>query len=59
MAERPRVFVELSHPAAVFLRAAVAHMNQRNLLPEGNREALQTSAWLEEIEAKTREALNA
>lgn len=54
-----RVTVELSRRAAVFLRATVEHMNQRKILPADNEQALETSAWLEEIEAKTREALDA
>lgn len=46
-----RVAVELSEPAARFLLGTVRHLNQVKLLPEDNAKALQTSAWLEEIEA--------
>lgn len=53
------VSVRLSVPAAVFLRATVEHMNQTKILPQVPAEALQTSAWLEEIEAATRRALEA
>lgn len=55
--ESPLVWIELSRSAAVFLRATVEHMNQAKILPADNAIALETSAWLEEIEAKTREAL--
>lgn len=61
MSERPspgsQVSVTLSRQAAVFLRATVEHMNQIKILPRDERAALETSAWLEEIEARTREAL--
>jgi hypothetical protein len=53
---KDKVTLELSRPAATFLRAAVALMNQRKVLPDDNAEALQTSAWLEEIEAAARRA---
>lgn len=46
-----RVMMTLSRPAAVFLAACVEHMNQRKLLPADNAQALETSAWLEEIGA--------
>jgi hypothetical protein len=47
----PYVELRLSLPAAAFLHGAVQHMNTLKVLPEGGPEALQTSAWLEEIEA--------
>jgi hypothetical protein len=49
--------VELSPAAAVFLVGCVQHMNQCKILPTDNRAALEASAWLEEIEAKTKAAL--
>jgi hypothetical protein len=52
------VTVTLSLAAAVFLRATVEHMNQAKMLPADSAQALQTSAWLEEIEAETRRALS-
>ena len=51
------VTIQLSRPAALFLSAAVAHMNQRKILPKDHAEALQTSAWLEEIEAACNDAV--
>lgn len=48
---RGQVDVRLSDQAAVFLRAMVEHMNHAKTLPAGDEAALQTSAWLEEIEA--------
>lgn len=53
------VTVELSRPAAVFLRGMVEHMNKLKILPPDDVQALETSGWLEEIEAKTRAALDA
>lgn len=50
--------VEISYPAAVFLRGVVKHLNQKKILPDGSAEALQTSAWLEEIEARLAAALD-
>lgn len=52
-----RCAVELSRDAAVFLLGTVEHMNQAKVLPADNAMALQTSAWLEEIEAATSRAL--
>jgi hypothetical protein len=51
------VAVKLSVDAARFLQGCVAHMNTIKVLPEGSPEALQTSAWLEEIGACTEMAL--
>lgn len=53
------VVVTLSRPAALFLESMVGLMNQVKVLPADSREALQTSAWLEEIAAMTGKALDA
>jgi hypothetical protein len=51
------VTVNLSPPAATFLLGTVEALNEKKILPPGNAAALQTSAWLEEIEAQLRAAL--
>jgi hypothetical protein len=58
LATTTKVCVELSKPAAAFLRGTVVHMNQRKILSLDNAIALQTSAWLEEIEAAVVAALD-
>lgn len=47
----------LSRPAAEFLWSTAKHMNQAKILPADKAAALQTSAWLEEIEARVAIAL--
>jgi hypothetical protein len=56
---RGRVSVDLSPGAAAFLVGVVRHMNQAKILPADNAQALESSAWLEEIEAATTRALEA
>lgn len=57
--EGTSVTVHLSVPAATFLHGTVQHLNQVKLLPDHEPgAALQTSTWLEEIEARLKEALN-
>jgi len=51
------VTIALSPKAAQFLVAVVRHMNQKKILPDDSRTALETSAWLEEIEARCSVAL--
>lgn len=51
------VTITISRPAAAFLRGTVEHLNQKKILPEDSRAALETSAWLEEIEARCATAL--
>jgi hypothetical protein len=46
-----KVTLTLSLEAAAFLVGTVRHLNQAKILPPDNAQALQTSAWLEEIEA--------
>jgi hypothetical protein len=53
---RESITVEMSRAAATFLWATVRHMNQRKILPDDPGPALQTSAWLEEIEAAVAKA---
>lgn len=50
------VTLHLSRQAAAFLHGTVVHLNQAKILPADNRQALETSAWLEEIEAAARKA---
>lgn len=50
------VVLALSLPAAAFLLGTVEHLNQTKVLPSASAQALETSAWLEEIEAKLRAA---
>ncbi len=56
---RETVTVELQRQTAFFLCEFIADLNRKKVLPRGDREALATSAWLEEIEAKTAAALEA
>lgn len=51
------IVITLSRPAAVFLAGCMRHMNQEKILPDDSRMALETSAWLEEIEARCATAL--
>ena len=53
------VEILLSYQAAAFLLGTVRHMNQKKILPPDNEMALQTSAWLEHIEAATEAGLRA
>ena len=53
------VTIALSPKAAAFLLGTVRHLNQKKILPEDNVMALETSAWLEEIEAHCAAALEA
>lgn len=43
--------VFLSPKATAFLLGTVRHLNTVKILPPDNAQALETSAWLEEIEA--------
>lgn len=54
----PTVSVRLTASAAHFLMGTSRRLNELKALPEGSDEALQTSAWLEEIEDATRRALS-
>jgi hypothetical protein len=61
-AERQGVFGDgvvfgLSPKAAAFLLGTVRHLNQEKILPADSAQALETSAWLEEIEARCSAAL--
>lgn len=50
------VDVRLSRPTAVGLLAMIREMNQAKVLPPDSPQALETSAWLEEIAAAVRAA---
>lgn len=52
------VTIALSRSAAMFLRSVAQGLNDAKILPSGNARALETSAWLEEIEAAIRKALD-
>lgn len=58
MTQPADVTVVLSASAARFLWATVEHLNTLKALPGNNDQALQTSAWLDEIAAATRRALD-
>ena len=49
-------YLVLSDGATVFLEAMVEHMNQSKILPPDDAEALESSAWLEEIAAAAKNA---
>jgi hypothetical protein len=59
----PYVSLRLTRPAAEFLLAAVRYLNTLKALPEANADAesraqaVQTSTWLEEIEAAAKTGL--
>lgn len=53
-----RVSLKISVPAAAFLAGTMAHLNEAKILPPDDPHALQTSAWMEEIEAAAVAALD-
>lgn len=51
------VTMTISRQAAAFLHGTAQTLNQKKILPEDNAQALETSAWLEEIEYAARKAV--